>query len=145
MLYKKSVKMNLYYAVHFNQLEEIFHNGFGRYNISEWEYILNNEKPLSLIIIHNHTIETLFSFDDLYTFLFHESLKASIITVSDFAYILDKSESSKCNWESIEQEFKIQFPGEDYFKTDNEWDISKIADFWMTVLKKFHIELRRWA
>ncbi|MCL2821407.1 MAG: hypothetical protein FWD38_11400 [Oscillospiraceae bacterium] len=114
-------------------------------DISKWEMLLKNNQPFSLIIIHNHTIETLFSFDDLYTFISHISLRASIVTAGEFAYIIEKSEMSELNWELIEQEFINQFPGENHFKTDDEWDINKLADFWKIVLKEFHIDFRRWA
>ena len=91
-----------------------------------------------------HTIETLFSYDDLYTFISHRSLRASIVTVGEYAYIMEKLELLEYSWKIIEHEFINQFPGEDHFRTDNEWDINKIADFWVTILREFRIDFRRW-
>lgn len=85
------------------------------------------------------------SYDDLYTFVSHASLRASIVTVGEIAYLMEKLELSEFSWESIEQEFIEQFPGEDHFMTGYEWDINKLADFWATVLREFRIDLRRWA
>jgi len=114
-------------------------------DISEWVTLIETGQPLSLIIVHNHTIDVIFSFDDLYTFLSHTSLKASIVTVGEAAYILEKTETSICDWEIIEQSFTSHFPGADCFKTDSEWDINKFADYWTKVLSEFNIDLRRWS
>ena len=113
-------------------------------DISGWTKTLEKAKPLSLIILHNHTIVTPFTRDDIYVFLSHPSIQSSIVTIEDWALYLEKTERSVCDYNLFMQEAKKNYPGKSLLMSDGKVDINKVVDFMISTFKNFEIVLRRW-
>ena len=114
-------------------------------DISSWSDIINNAIPLSLIVIHNHTIMAPFSLDDINTFLSHPSLKSAVVTVGEHAYYLEKKEDSVCDYDRFIQKAVKCFPGESHFKNKEKWDNNKVSAFLASIFSEFGIIYRRWS